>query len=279
MNKLCGVRVRIRGLVAIPLLLVLPAVLAQGCHVTIGGSARPAQSPAPIASSPPLTGQPIKPALLDGDALAKLLNQPFTVSAALPPIFGGSEKLDDRYESASPIECVGVVYMTEKNAYRSAGVGNIARELWEHDSQSVKVNEVDESVVTLRTAADAAALFEKFSVQWKECDGKTLTLPFGTFVQDTITQVRVLSSVVAATVSLGPKEHSILAAIPKARAVGVRANCLVEVDVSFFGNSYPSDQGTADINTSAIDIAQKIMDRINGLSWGPGRRLLSCGQA
>lgn len=263
MNKTCDGRVRVRGLVAIPLFLVLLAVLAEGCHVTVGGSAHSAPSAPP---SPP-TGSTIKQALLDGDALAKFLNQPFKISSGFPPLFGGREELDGRYESASPAECVGVVYMTQKSAYQSADIRNIAREVWQHDGRSVKVDEVDESVVSLPTAADAEALFANFSAQWKACDGQTLTLPSGTFVQDTITQVRVVNSVVAATVSLGPDrtKHPIVASIPKARAVGVRANCLVEVDVWFFGNTYPSDQGTANINTSAIDIANLIMDRIGGL--------------
>jgi hypothetical protein len=37
---------------------------------------------------------------------------------------------------------------------------------------------------------------------------------------------------------------------------------LVEVEVTFFGITYPSDQGSADINTSAIDIAHAVMEKI-----------------
>jgi len=59
-----------------------------------------------------------------------------------------------------------------------------------------------------------------------------------------------------------PPEHSILASVPLARALGVRGNCLVEVAVHFFGNSYPSDQGSGEINTSAVDIAHAMMDRL-----------------
>lgn len=42
----------------------------------------------------------------------------------------------------------------------------------------------------------------------------------------------------------------------------MRGNCLVEVEVTFFGITYPSDQGSADINTSAIDIAHAVMEKI-----------------
>jgi hypothetical protein len=123
---------------------------------------------------------------------------------------------------------------TQKSAYQSADVKNIAGELGRHDGPSVKADDVDESVVSLPSAADADALFAKSSAQWTACDGKTLTVLSGTFVQNAITDVRVADSVVAATVSLGPGVHSILASIPEARAIGVRGNCLVEVEVSFF---------------------------------------------
>jgi hypothetical protein len=43
-------------------------------------------------------------------------------------------------------------------------------------------------------------------------------------------------------------------------------NCLVEVDVTFVPVSYPGDQGSADVNTSAIAIAHAIMDRLGAPS-------------
>lgn len=100
----------------------------------------------------------------------------------------------------------------------------------------------------------------------QQCDGKALTEPSALFVRDTITDVRVMDSVLAATVSLEPGPGSILAAVPQARAVGVAGNCLVEVEVAFFGITYPSDQGSADIGTSAIKIAHALMDKVRALS-------------
>ena len=45
---------------------------------------------------------------------------------------------------------------------------------------------------------------------------------------------------------------------PRLRAIGVRANCLVEVDVSFFGGDGPPP-GLEDV---AIELAHLMMDRI-----------------
>jgi hypothetical protein len=62
------------------------------------------------------------------------------------------------------------------------------------------------------------------------------------------------------------RSPSILNSVPEARAIGVKGNCLVEVEVSFIPVSYPGDEGSADINTSAIDIACAIMDRLGAPS-------------
>jgi hypothetical protein len=53
---------------------------------------------------------------------------------------------------------------------------------------------------------------------------------------------------------------------PQGRAIGIRSNCLVEVEVVFFGGRRSTDPGSADINTSALDIAHAMMDRVNALS-------------
>jgi hypothetical protein len=36
--------------------------------------------------------------------------------------------------------------------------------------------------------------------------------------------------------------------------------------VAFFGNSYPSDEGSGDLNTSAVDIAHAMMEKVSALS-------------
>lgn len=236
--------------------------LAAGCTTTTTGKA----GLAPNAVPRPLMGSLIQRVPLDGAALSTLLNQPFQALPPFPPVFGGSDSLGDSDVSARPADCVGVGYLTQRNVYRSVEVKSVARVSWRHDGSSVKVDDVDEGVVALPSAAAADDLFARFSAQWKECDGTTLTVPASAFGQRSITDVRVADSVVAATVSLRRGTHSILASVPQARAVGVRGNCVVEVAVTFFGITHPSDQGSADISTSAVDIAHAMMDRISELS-------------
>ncbi|ORA83192.1 sensor domain-containing protein [Mycobacterium malmoense] len=238
-------------------------LLASGCAVVVGGKAQPA----PNATARPLTGQAVKQVLLDDAALSKILQQPFKIDRHFLPQFGGPDRLQND-GPASPVDCLGVAVMMQQSVYQSGDVRHVAVESWLHAARSVKVISVREGVVSLPTAADADALFTKFSQQWRNCDGTTLPLPGSTLrLTAKITNVRDVNSVLAATLSMEltlPSSDS--AAIPEGRAIGVRGNCLVEVEVDFFNTSNPSHQGSGDINTSAADIAHAMMDKVSALS-------------
>jgi hypothetical protein len=240
-------------------------VLATGCSKPIAGQARPAPGLIPR----PLTGETIKGALLDAAALSKILQQPFESKADLPPRFGGPEKLQATPGAVSPSDCAGIARLADKSTYKAANVKNVARETWWNKSDTpAKVIDVEEGVVALPTIADASALFRKFSQQWDSCNGKTVTIQAGPIIfSDNITEVRVTDSVVAATLSNETRlSGSPTKPLPVARAVGVRGNCLVEVEVAFFSAPGPSDQGSGDVHDSAIDIARAMMDKVTGLS-------------
>ncbi|WAJ43653.1 sensor domain-containing protein [Mycobacterium sp. Aquia_216] len=226
-------------------------LLATGCTSTIGGTAVPAPVP------------PIMRVLLDGATLAKLLAQPFKSAPLFPPSYGGREKFGTAWEDATPPECIGVAFMMQKIVYQSVPVQDVADAMWTNDGQSVKVDDVGEGVISFRSSKDAAGAFATFSGQWRGCDGTTLTAHSVTSARTVVSDVHVADSVVAASLLVHPHEHSILASTPVARALGVRGNYLVEVAVRFFGNDNPAARGTGDINTSAVDIAHAMMDRLS----------------
>ncbi len=200
-------------------------------------------------------------------ALSRILKQSLKIDLRFPPRFGGPETLHDD-GSASPVDCLGVAVMLGRSVYQSTNVKDVAVETWMHAAMSVEVTSVKEGVVSLPTAADASALFARFSEQWQKCDGTTLPLPGSLFrLQAETTDVQVATSVLAATVSIGwASPNSDSTSIPEGRAIGVRGNCLVEVEVDFFNTSNPSHYESGDINTSAVDIAQAMMDRVSALS-------------
>jgi hypothetical protein len=238
-------------------------LLAAGCTVVVGGKAQSAPSLTPRS----ITGQTIKHVLLGDSALSRILKQSLNIDPHFPPRFGGPEALQ-KDGSASSADCLGVAVMLQQSVYQSTNVKDVAVETWRHAAMSVKVIRVKEGVVSLPTAADANALFAKFSQQWQKCDRTTLPLPDSVFrLKAKVTNVHVATSVLAATVSIGwALPSSDPAAIPQGRAIGVQDNCLVEVEVDFFGTLNPSHQASGDINTSAVDIAHAMMDKVSALS-------------
>jgi hypothetical protein len=250
---------RRRLCVAAALLVVMST---GGCAVVVGGTARPAPSLEPRS----LNEQTIKQVLLGHRALSRILNQPLKIDPNLPPRFGGPEALqDDGW--MSPGDCLGVAAMLQRAVYQSSNVRHVAIETWRHAPKSVELTSVREGVVALPTAAEAQALFAEFSQQWRKCDGTTMPLSGTVFrLKATVTNVQVADSIVAATVSTGFASRSSESAfIPYRRAIGVRGNCLVEVEVAFFGNTHPSDPGSTHPDTSAVVVAHAMMDKISAL--------------
>jgi hypothetical protein len=126
-----------------------------------------------------------------------------------------------------------------------------------------------EGVVTLPSAAQAATLFAKFPEQWQQCKGTTTTEQTGPIKTTTaIDDVRLADSIVAATNTATAELPNMpaLQPTPQARAVGVRLNCIVEVEVVFFGDRRASDPGSANPDTSGVDIAHAMMDKVSELS-------------
>jgi PknH-like extracellular domain len=237
-------------------------LLAGGCTVVVGGKALPAPSLTPRS----LTGQTVKRVLLDDSSLSRILDQPFKIDRRLPARFGGPEVLQD-FGSASPVDCLGVAVMLQQNVYQSTNVQQVAVQAWRHAARPAAVTGVKEGVVSLPTAADANALFAKFSEQWQKCEGTTLPLSGNVFrLKAKTTNVEVGSSVDAATVSMAfALSSSDSASIQEARAIGVRGNCLVEVEVDFFDAANPPHQESGNINTSAVDVANAMMDKVTAL--------------
>jgi hypothetical protein len=242
---------------------VLPAIvmLAAGCGGGVGGTAQSTASSTPR----PLTGQTINRVLLGGRALSRILKQPLNIDSRFPPRFGGAETLlDDGWDSSAG--CLGVASMLQQNVYQSSNVKGVAAEAFRHAARS-EVTSVKEGVVSLPAVADARALFAKFSRQWKKCDGATLSLPGSLFGLDArITNVQAATSVLAATVWIGWKSSgSNSESIPAGRAIAVRGNCLVEVEVDFFDAGIQSARGSGDFDATAIEVAGAMMDKVGAL--------------
>ena len=237
-------------------------LLAVGCTVVTGGKAQ-----APPRSGPrSVTGQTIRDVLLDNSMLGRILDQPFIIDRRLPPRYGGPEALEN-FGVASSADCLGVAEMLHHSVYQPGKVNDVAFETWRHADRTSKLTAIKEGVVSLPTAADANALFAKFAQQWPKCNGQALLLPDPVFrLRAKISDVKVAPAILAGTVAVVfDSSRSEAPAIPAGRAIGVRANCLVEVEVDFFNTSNQSLQGSGLSNATATNIAQVMMDRVSAL--------------
>jgi PknH-like extracellular domain len=246
-------------LLLVCLLTVMPAT---GCTQVTSGTVRSA----PNIKPRPLSRQTVKQVLLDSVALAKILEQPFEPSRLDRSWFGGREKLQSDYGLPSRAECLGLTTVQEKTSYEAADIKDVAgSDLW-HVTGAARVMSVREGVVSLPTVVDAAALFAKLVAQWQQCGGVTLTLQVEDQIfTEEISDVRAADSVVAATVSAKASRPD-SSPLPHARAIGVRVNCLVDVEIAFYGSTDVGDRGSGDVNTSGIKIAHILMDRVSALS-------------
>jgi hypothetical protein len=238
------------------------AWLVAGCGTVVAGTVKPA----PNLKPRPLTGPVVSRVPLDGAALTRLLSQPFVTRQ--PPLIGGPEKLFEPDNPVSPAGCGGVTAMLQKNVYESAHINDVVYESWWNNGDPAQVISVMEGVVALPTAAQAEALFAKFSQQWRQCNGITTTEQTGPIsTTNVISDIRITNTVVAATNTATAVLPNMppLQPTPQSRALGVRLNCLLETEVVFFGDRRTSDPGSADVNTSAVNITHAMMDKVSAL--------------
>lgn len=258
-------------------LLAVAAVVALAAAGVVAWLVIPDRSPSSSALST-VTGAAVKQILLDGTELTKLLDQPFE-EAPGSPVYGGFDEMDG---SSPPGDCIGVVDVAPQSVYLSADVQTYVRETWaaaepgHGDLKPLgskplgsKVMFVKEAVVTLPSAADARALFTKFSEQWKRCDGQAVNQGPPTRDADSpphlpgtemhITDFRATDTVLAASIVLDRNPKA-----PDTRALGVQGNCLIGVLIAFTG--VENATGAGDPNSSSTDAVRAMMDKASELS-------------
>lgn len=247
-------------------LLVSAVMLTSGCTKVVDGNVAAADGLAPR----PLSGQSVEKALPDVGQLEKIVGESLAEDSYVPSISGGLDDLPNGLateQDATPHECVTVSSPMQRSTYESADVTGAASTQWKGAESDGAVLAVDVGVVALGSVADANALFAGFVKQWKDCQGETVTLVResvrGGYYTDAITDVRSTGSVVAATVEFGHTTDQ--STSPVARAIGVRANCLVETEVAFYSDAVTSGSPSG-VDTVAIDIARAMMDRVEELT-------------
>lgn len=235
------------------------ALLASGCTTVVDGTVRPAPGLAPT----PVTGMAVRQVLLDDAELSKLVGQSFHSDPGLPPRFGGVDELSDAWDSATPGDCVGAAVGGQRTVYAAAGVQEIAHEFWDSSADDDSpLTGVSEAVIALGSTADADALFAKFSEQWGHCDGVTVVRE-GEDASGEVAEVSTTDAVLTATVRTTVNGA---VGLRVSRAVAVRVNCVVDVDVFWFAGAEDHADAPPPGDATAADLARAMLDKIRGLS-------------
>ena len=194
--------------------------------------------------------------------MADILGDRLGPSPNVPEESGGLSEMADGLRSdaeASPHNCVGATSPLQRSIYQDTGLTDFASFRWRlPDSASGDVIGATTGAVAFPGPAQANDAFAAFVEQWQVCDGTVVEMPIedGDYFTDEVTNVRVENSVLSADVATARQPDSI--SWPRVRAIGVRANCLVEVDVSFFGGDAPP----TGLDDAAIELADFVMSRI-----------------
>lgn len=241
-----------------PVACAVVAMLVSGCTATVDGAVRPSSNLVPK----PVTGDALKEVMPNAGRIESIVHEPVRLTDIVAPVFGGIEDMPNGLylnEHSSPRECLGVTDL-QQNSYRGASVQTFARNDWEtglNPTEIPKVVSVDVDAVALRTAADANTLFTTFSEQWKQCNGKTVTIVKPR--EDATNITRVISDIRISDSMLMVSYQDISEGFPPAletRALGVRVNCLVDATVMY----------GRDPDNAAETITRLMMDQVSRFS-------------
>jgi PknH-like extracellular domain len=165
---------------------------------------------------------------------------------------GGSDMLLQGVgeSDATPSECVSPTYRLEKVVYQASPVRSVASQSWAGGDASGPSASGFFGVVQFASADDAQKFFAASADKWHRCNGQTLVVhqpQRGADGLSRITDVTVDNRVVSAVVM-----HDAGSTIQ--RALGVGADCVVDVEITNVGNGAAGAVKVANLMVQKIGV-------------------------
>ena len=233
-------------------------VVLSGCSSAVDGSALP-QHPAALQQVLPTVEQ-----------VEFAVGNP--LDATGEPVLGSIEMLPNGIrgdDAVDPIECLGVIAPLMRWVYEKGDVRAVAWQDFARFGQGQTVSSVNTGVVRFASDAEASRMFSVFVTRWRSCEGGRVSINTGgtadTGAADTgradlglmVTNVAVDGPILSATILSGDGETD--AGFPTEHAVGLSADCIVDVDVAV-----TAPEPTLRVATTlARDLAQAMLDNLN----------------
>ncbi|ABL05795.1 MULTISPECIES: sensor domain-containing protein [Mycobacterium ulcerans group] len=226
-------------------------LLGTGCTNTVAGVSTHAGQPGANALTP-------EQVLPDGEEVKAAVGNDLPPHS--PPMVGDIGVLPNGIRdnsAAAPIECLGAIAPAMRISYEVAPVRAAAlQDYWNYDS-GVVASSATVAAIKLASSDDAQRLFASFTQQWRQCEGRTVTMythdRSDTELYSKVTEVRTDGPILSATIISWDNHHTPQS--PVERAVGVQGDVLADAKVALRPHSQPG--------TRAIELVKVMLRKVS----------------
>ena len=180
------------------------------------------------------------------------------------PVVGSIEVLPDGIrgdDAVDPIECLGVITPLMRWVYEKGNVRAVAWQDFARFGEGQTVSSANTGVVRFSSDAEAARMFSVFVTRWRSCEGGKVRIntggPGGSDFGLTVTDVGVTGPILSATILSGDSDTE--AGFPTEHAVGLSADCIVDVDVAVTA----PEPALRVAGTRAIDLTRAMLGNLD----------------
>ena len=224
--------------------------MLTACSATVDGSAL-RQHPASLLRVLPTAEQ-----------VAAAVGNP--LDATSQPTLGSIDVLPNGIrgdDAVDPIECLGAITPLMRWVYEKGDVRGAAWQDFARFGEGQTVSSVNTGVVRFSSDAEASRMFSQFVTRWRSCEGGRVGIRSGRAdLGLTVTDVTVTGPILSATILSGESDTD--PGFPTEHAVGVTADCIVDVDVAVTAPD-PARRVAA---TRAIDLARAMLTNFESSS-------------
>ena len=162
-------------------------------------------------------------------------------------------------DSVDPIECLGAITPLMRWVYEKGDVRGAALQDFARFGEGQTVSSANTGVVRFSSDAEASRMFSQFVTRWRSCEGGRVGIRSGRVdLGLTVTDVTVNGPILSATILSGESDTD--PGFPTEHAVGVSADCIVDVDVAVTA----PDPARRVAGSRAKDLARAMLANLDG---------------
>ena len=178
------------------------------------------------------------------------------------PVLGSIDVLPNGIrgdDAVDPIECLGAITPLMRWVYEKGDVRGVVWQDFARFGEGQTVSSADTGVVRFASDAEATRMFSQFVTRWRSCEGGRVGINTGGGdLGLSVTDVTVAGSILSATILSGETDTD--PGFPTEHAVGLSADCIVDVDVAVTA----PDPAKRIATTRAVDLVRAMLGNLSG---------------